>query len=130
MADNTTFPPTVWNVDTVVSVTDGDTVRLVRSRALELDGRRYRLTDLEPKGISHRLAWVDIPERGTKEWAQAKLDLRHWIDLHGPLRAIVYGSAGWDRLLVDLVDADGNSASQWLMKPIAEGGAGWPHYEA
>lgn len=118
---------TEWRVESVVSVTDGDTVRLVRSKPVELDGRRYRLTDDEPKGVPIRLVWVDTPERGDHPgWEQARQDLREWIADHvgtRPLRVVCYESAGWDRLLGDLLDADGNSASQWLMTV-----KGWPPY--
>lgn len=109
------FPATTWHVDSVVTVTDGDTVRMIRSRIIDFDGRAYVLTDSDPRGIPHRLVWVDTPERGDIRWNQARQDLRQWIDTHGPLRAVVYGSAGWDRLLVDLLDVDGNSASQYMM---------------
>lgn len=119
-------PPTIWDVEMVVSITDGDTLRLVRSRVVEFDGRSYRLTDNEPKGIPHRLLWVDTPERGDEPgWTLAKGDLTAFALGRGPLKAVVYGSAGWDRLLVDLIDPDGVSASQWLMKE-----RGWPPYVA
>jgi endonuclease YncB( thermonuclease family) len=118
---------TEWDVESVASVTDGDTVRLIRSRAVEIDGRAFWLTDREAKGVPIRLAWVDTPERGQPGRNEARLDLESWIDRHagtqGPLRVVCYESAGWDRLLGDLIDADGNSASQWLMTE-----RGWPPY--
>jgi hypothetical protein len=46
---------TEWRVETVVSVTDGDTLRLRRSRVIELDGRSYRLTDERPARRTHSL---------------------------------------------------------------------------
>lgn len=122
---------TEWVVDRVTSVTDGDTVRLVRSRITELDGRRYLLSDYDiVSGVPIRLVWVDTPERGHHPgWENARADLAKWIaDRQLPnamptLRVIVYESAGWDRLLGDLLDLDGNSASQWLMIE-----RGWPPY--
>ena len=127
---------TEWRVETVVSVTDGDTVRLRRSRVIELDGRTYRITDEEPRGVSIRLTWVDTPERGDAGYKQAHDDLANWVQERGhamvakqrqPLRVVCYESGGWDRLMGDLLDADGNSASQWLMTE-GNNGAGWPAY--
>jgi endonuclease YncB( thermonuclease family) len=123
---------TEWVVDRVTSVTDGDTVRLVRCRVTELDGRRYLLSDWDiVNGVPIRLVWVDTPERGHHPgWENARADLKTWISQHSPdddrpLRVICYESAGWDRLLGDLLDADGNSASQWMMIE-----RGWPPYVA
>ena len=116
---------TEWVVHQLVKVTDGDTVRVVRRRDIELDGHRYTLSDAAPDGIPIRLVWVDTPERGKPGYNQARDDLKAWIDDRiGPwvddgeerwLRVVCYESAGWDRLLGDLIDTDGNSASQWLM---------------
>jgi endonuclease YncB( thermonuclease family) len=118
---------TEWAVDRVVRITDGDTLRLIRSRPVEIDGRRYRIADDETDGQAIRLVWVDTPEKGTPEWRAARADLGAWVQLFSnhPLRVICYESAGWDRLLGDLIDADGNSASQWLMIE-----KGWPPYHA
>jgi endonuclease YncB( thermonuclease family) len=123
---------TAWRVDLVTHVTDGDTLRLIRSREIELDGRRYWLADAEPEGVAIRLAWVDTPERGVHPgWEQGRADLMDWLSgkgrRAGALHVICYASAGWDRLLGDLLDPDGNSASQWLMTE-GNGGAGWPPY--
>ena len=134
----TNYPGTEWQVESVASVTDGDTVRLIRSRVVEIDGRSYRITDDEPKGIPIRLVWVDTPERGQHPgWEKARDDLREWLapwmvlgsdgrpmtDIAGQLRVVCYESGGWDRLMGDLLDTDGNSASQWLMTE-----RGWPPY--
>lgn len=118
---------TAWDVDQVVTVTDGDTVRLVRHRPFELDGRHYLLADADPRGVPVRLVWVDTPERGDRDgWTRARADLAGWIQARAAasLRVVCYESAGWDRLLGDLIDADGQSASQWLMTV-----KGWPPYE-
>jgi endonuclease YncB( thermonuclease family) len=121
---------TEWEVVSVAKVTDGDTVRLVRRRQIDVDGRRYWLTDVTSESI--RLVWVDTPEKGDHPgWENARADLATWVSHRIPLGAIVprglrvvcYESAGWDRLLGDLIDADGNSASQWLMTE-----RGWPPY--
>jgi len=123
---------TEWRVETVVSVTDGDTVRLRRSRVIELDGRTYRITDEDPRGVAVRLTWVDTPERGDAGYKQAHDELANWVRMHADglgdgLRVVCYESGGWDRLMGDLLDADGNSASQWLMTE-GNSGAGWPAY--
>lgn len=127
MSDGMQFPSTTWHVDEVVSVTDGDTVRLVRSRELHWDGRSYLLADLDPKGVPHRLVWVDAPERGDRPgWENARLDVKAWcLDRlnRGGITAVVYGSGGWDRLLVDLRDADGQSCSEWMIRE-----RGWAPY--
>jgi endonuclease YncB( thermonuclease family) len=115
---------TVWAVDAVPRITDGDTVRLVRSRVIELDGRRYRLTDAEPTGVPIRLVWLDTPERGQPGYLQARDDLAHWIWDRADITVVCYESAGFDRLLGDLIDAEGNSASQYLMIEC-----GWPAYD-
>lgn len=112
---------TTWNVDRVASVTDGDTVRLVRSRIIDFDGRLYRLADADTiKGFPVRLVWVDTPERGDKTgWAKARDDLTGWIDerilADIELTVVCYASGGWDRIMGDLRDAEGNSVSQFLM---------------
>jgi endonuclease YncB( thermonuclease family) len=120
---------TEWQVDAVVSVTDGDTLRVLRSRVTQLGDDWYRIQDVRPDGtrrsVPIRLTWVNTPERGHEGWAEAKGDLLRWVaSLSAPdLRVVCYESAGWDRMLGDLIDADGNSASQWLMVE-----RGWPLY--
>jgi endonuclease YncB( thermonuclease family) len=113
---------TEWMIVTVVSITDGDTVRLIRERHIELDGRRYLLMDdydEKPHGEPIRLVWVDTPERGQDGYAQARMDVANWFAEHnsgmGSLFVYCYESAGWDRILGDVVDVSGNSLSQWLM---------------
>lgn len=106
---------------------DGDTVWLKRSINLPLGDDWYTVTDIEHK--SHRLVWVDAPERGQPGYHQADQDLNEWIlqaQHEGPLKAVVYEeSAGWDRKLCDLINCKGQSASQYL---IVE--KGWPLYGA
>ena len=117
---------TEWDVEDVVSVTDGDTLRLIRSREIQLGDEWFRIADVKSKPI--RLTWVDTPERGQPGYHEAAADLEDWLVAHdGDLRVICYESAGWDRLLADLIDEDGNSASQWLMTS-GNNGAGWPAY--
>jgi endonuclease YncB( thermonuclease family) len=117
---------TTWQVDRIVKVVDGDSLRVVRTRLIDLDGRHYQLTDADPNGVLLRLAWIDTPEKGRPGWAQARADLAVWCTTRtapGPLAAVCYESAGWDRLLADLRDSTGASASQWLMAD-----RGWPAY--
>ena len=120
---------TEWQVDRIDKVTDGDTVRLTRSRIEHMGDHDFRITDVTSMPI--RLVWVDTPEKGDHPgWERARADLTAWLTRYGyddngdpTMRVITYESAGWDRMLGDLLDADGNSASQWLM---TEGG--WPPY--
>src|SRR5690349_17272268 len=89
----------------------------------------FRITDVTSMPI--RLVWVDTPERGDHPgWEKARADLTEWIIQHcydengDPTASVItYESGGWDRMLGDLIDADGNSASQWLMTE-----RGWPPY--
>lgn len=120
----------LWDVVRVVSVTDGDTLRVVRTRVENRDGRRMRLTDDDPDGCPVRLMWVDTPEKRDREaWLRARTDLRAWVEAHsgGRLQVLCMDSGGWDRVLADLRSADGESASHWLMT-YGNGGAGWPPY--
>lgn len=120
---------TEWDIERVASVTDGDTLRVVRSRIEHMGDHDFRITDV--KSVPIRLVWVDTPEdEDHPGWENARSDLMRWIADHsvhvngGGMRVIVYdGGAGWDRLLGDLIDAEGASASQWLMVE-----RGWPPY--
>ncbi len=108
---------------------DGDTVTIVRTGLRRLGDKLFHVTDAEPQPA--RLCWVDTPERGDHPgYAQADLDLDTWIleRLGTGRRITAYcfdGGAGWDRLLVNLVDDLGESASEYLMRRC-----GWPMYEA
>lgn len=109
---------------------DGDTCDLLRTTVQLLADNYKQIADLEPEPV--RLVWVDTPERGELGWALAKAEFTAWIERKlelGPLTVICYGSAGWDRQLGDLIAADGESASQWL---IIHGNdeQGWPPYVA
>lgn len=115
---------------------DGDTVRLIRTGVFKIGDKRWRLTDVtepgQPPGEAIRLVWLDTPESNTRvDWERATAELTAWIDrklLLGPLRVLCYDSAGWDRVLGDLIAADGESASMWMLAAGDEG-RGWPRYE-
>jgi endonuclease YncB( thermonuclease family) len=117
-----------WQVERVSRAVDGDTVRLVRRRVARLDSLEQITRDAHPDGASVRLVWLDTPERGHIDYRKATADLTAWIadaQQRGPLTVICYdGGAGWDRLLGDLLDADGRSASQHMMIEC-----GWPAYQ-
>jgi endonuclease YncB( thermonuclease family) len=117
---------TEWQVEDYIRAVDGDTVRLVRRRTVRYDGLEQTTRDADPAGVSIRLVWVDTPERGHVDYKRATADLKRWVmdREDAGLRVFCYESAGWDRLLGDLLDADGNSASQHLMID-----KGWPPYE-
>lgn len=119
-----------WSVVDVVKVVDGDTVHMVRERLVDLDGRRFMIRDAEP--VSIRLVWIDTPERGDPAWRRARDELVGWVanTLTAPggyLEVVCYESGGWDRIMGDLLDHRGSSASQWLMQN-GDGGLGWPAY--
>lgn len=105
---------------------DGDTCWLTRTRVQLLGDKPFHVQDVDP--VSVRLVWVDTPERGDNPgYKQAAADLTSWLDsavADGPLTVWIYpASAGWDRLLGDIISATGESASQWLMTA-----RGWPPY--
>lgn len=112
---------------------DGDTVTIVRHAIRRLGNDRFHVTDVDPQPA--RLCWVDTPERGDQPgYSQADLDLDTWIlerlNSGRQLTAFCFdGGAGWDRLLVNIVDDAGESASEYLMRPKEQGGCGWPMYE-
>lgn len=119
-----TVSGTEWQVQSVEKVTDGDTLRVIRSRIEHMGDHDFRITDVDSMPI--RLVWVDTPEKGDHPgWEQARADLLGWIEARviTSLRVVCYESGGWDRMMGDLLDADGNSASQWLMIE-----KGWPPY--
>lgn len=110
----------------VVSVTDGDTLRLHLRRTVPLvPGWRQVVEDDDPDGQPVRLVILDTPERGDPGWRLARADLAAWIAARvGMLRCETYESAGWDRLLGDLyVDGRrGDTATQHMLQ------LGWPSY--
>jgi endonuclease YncB( thermonuclease family) len=116
---------TTWLIDSVHHIIDGDTLTVTRSRDLQLGDDWFDIADLKPKSI--RLVWVDTPERGDHPgYEKAREDLSTWLAvslMKGDVHVICYESAGWDRLLGDLIDVDGQSASQWLMTE-----RGWSPY--
>jgi endonuclease YncB( thermonuclease family) len=123
-----------WTVEAIVKLTDGDTLRVRRSRVVNLDGRHFRQTDVKPDGtpgdVAIRLTWVDTPEKGQPGWAEARADLQAWLStaVIDGLTVVCYAHGGFERLLGDLYDATGQSASEYLMTQ-GNGGAGWPPYE-
>jgi hypothetical protein len=133
--DPATALGTAWDVLAVARykngrrLGDGDTLDLLRTRIAQLGDDWFRLTDLTPRPI--RLVWVDTPEHTDPPgWARATADTSGWIERKmalGGFTVVTYGSAGWDRLLGDLIAADGESCSQWLLTQ-ANGGQGWPPY--
>jgi len=105
-----------------IRCTDGDTVRVHRQRAFSHDGYEYELRDVTERPI--RLVHLDTPERGETGWAEARADLQQWIADHAPgLTLVCFYPDNFGRLLGDLIDRDGNSASQWMLAD-----RGWPPY--
>lgn len=112
-------PGTDWQIDKIVSVTDGDTVRLVRRRTTHLEGLRVDVTDSDPKGVSVRLITLDTPERGDNGWAQAADDVRLWLFGNtGRMSVTTWPDGGFGRHLGDIyVTGDrSNTLSQWMIR--------------
>lgn len=107
---------------------DGDTLNVVRRGVQRLGDKDWILEDPTHTGI--RLVWVDTPEKDEPGWAKATADLTKFILPYAKLdgsynmHLVTYGSAGWDRILGDLIGDDGRSASQYLMTECD-----WPMYK-
>jgi endonuclease YncB( thermonuclease family) len=121
---------TTWNVDRIVRVIDGDSLRVVRSRMAQLGDDVFHIRDADPfDGVPVRLLWVDTPERGRPGYTAARDDLAEWIadrstpNAYTNIQVVCHYRDSFGRMLADLIDADGNSASQWLMQV-----RGWPPY--
>jgi endonuclease YncB( thermonuclease family) len=113
-----TVAGTDWVVERVVSITDGDTVRLVRRRSEVIDGLGVDHYDTEPKGIAIRLVTLDTPERGEPGHDKAKQDVIDWLTFwRGELRIETWPGGGFDRLLGDIYAGDrGNTLSQHMLR--------------
>ena len=116
-----------WEAE-LVSVTDGDTVRMHLMRGpvgIDNDFEVVVQTRRDGKGIPIRLVTLQTPERGHPDWSQARRDLTGWIiGRIAHLRVQTYESAKWDRLLGDVYDERdrGETASQFMLK------LGWPPF--
>ena len=124
---------THWKVKQIVRVVDGDTVRMVRERVIDVaDGLQQTITDVDTDddadvdGVSVRLVNLDTPERGDPGYTEAKNDLALWLGNNaGRLRVITYPGGGFDRILGDIyLDGEiGNTATQYMLKD-----RGWEPY--
>lgn len=123
--------PIYWNLLSLDHVVDGDTIKLSRWRS-ELIDQQLEQIIVDRKPISIRLLWVDTPERGDHPgYENAKRDLSTWIQDaldRGPVQLVTYESGGWDRVLGDVIAADGESVSQYMLMH-ANSGQGWPPYK-
>lgn len=116
---------TDWHIDRLVKVTDGDTVRVTRSRTLDvIDGIEISAHDTH--GVAIRLVNLDTPERGQPGYLEARGDLVAWLMLWGDaLRVITYPGGGFDRLLGDIYVGNdpSHTATQYMLRD-----RGWPAY--
>lgn len=122
--------PTEWEVEGVVRVVDGDTVRIIRERTERIDQLEQITRDVadpdgdgDVDGVSVRLVNLNTPERGQAGYAEAKADLAAWLTEHAEhMRVRTYGATGgFDRVLGDffIPGPDGfdlDTASQWMMR--------------
>ena len=132
MTGNPYLLATDWHVDRWWD-TDGDTVRVSRSRTVQVgDGLMARLYDDPaqlPLGLPVRVINLDTPERGNPDWPQACQDAADWLTAAGDdLMVSTWGTqGGFDRLLGDFwVAGDRNNTltahmllAGWL--PYVEG---------
>lgn len=130
---------------TLFSVTDGDTVRVLRrwvaSRVTFSVGSGLLLDDVRelhddpvrhPRGLPGRQVHVDTPERGQPGYKEATADYAAWFERYrGRIRAWVWdqGEGGFSRLLIDpyVADDPDNTAARWMLTE-ANNGKGWPPY--
>lgn len=129
MSDNPYLLATDWHVDSWHD-TDGDTVRVTRSRTVQVaDGLMAHYYDDPtqlPKGLPVRVINLDTPERGDPAWEQACQDAADWLVVNSDkLMLSTWGTqGGFDRLLGDFwVDGDRNDT---LTRYMLE--RGWPPY--
>lgn len=122
---------TDWQVERVVRVVDGDTVRLIRSRVVNAtDDFEVIFRDRREDGVSVRLVNLDTPERGQEGYTQAGLDLARWLSesplyYRRDLRVITYPGGGFDRLLGDIY-VEGRIGETATKHMIID--KGWPPY--
>lgn len=109
---------------------DGDTTNVLTVQMRLLGHRLYWVQEVD--WLSVRAITVDTPEWSTPLGPTAASQTTAWLEramAMGPLSVYLYDSAGWDRLLGDFVNAEGESLSEWLMRPIELGGCGYPAYQ-
>lgn len=113
-----------WQIDHVVSVTDGDTIRAMLSRDEPLDnGLRHKVYTENPKGDPLRLVHLDTPERGQTGYYEARDDVRFWLDAHPWLRVATPYKDSLSRRVADIYVAGdrADTLSQWMVLE-----RGWP----
>ncbi len=124
-------PGTDWAIDHVVSVTDGDTIRVIRSQVVgHTDDLVIAARDRRRNGVAIRLVTLDTPERGEPGYTDAGDDVAVWLLAHqGRLRIETWPGGGFDRLLGDVyVTGDrANTLSQWMLRH-GRRGLGWDAY--
>jgi endonuclease YncB( thermonuclease family) len=111
-------PGTDWQIDRIVRVTDGDSLRVVRRRRTLLDGLRIETTDADfINGVPIRLINLDTPERGHDDYLEARNDVVNWLGRHPHLSITTWPGGGFDRLLGDIwVTGDrSNTLSKWML---------------
>lgn len=113
-------PGTDWTLERIVSVTDGDSLRVLRRRTFFVgDGLEGAIYDAGSKGIPIRLITLDTPERGEDGWARAGDDVRWWLFNNiGRLSITTWTDGGFSRHLGDIwVTGDrSNTLSQWMLR--------------
>lgn len=123
-----------WEISAVHSVTDGDTLRLFRTRTENLDDyvahTIFDRPDVFPRGISVRLINLDTPERGDALYLTAKYDVVNWMMEHAldDLKVMTWSDGGFSRFLGDVyyIDSSGvyHSLTEWMLTK-GNNGQGW-----
>lgn len=123
------FSSIQWRVMEIVSVPDGDSVRLRKTRRVpfevsnEMEG--FVTLQSKTKGQLGRLVTVDTPEKGDPLWREAGDQLEDWLrEREDYLMVTTFEAAGWGRDLMDIYDErNGDSASAYMLS------LGYPLYE-
>lgn len=113
---------TDWTVTRIVSVTDGDSLRVIRRRTTPAgDGLNIDIYDAEPAGVPIRLITLDTPERGKVGYLDARRDVLTWlmqIEAKPGLSITTWPDGGFGRHLGDIwvTGRRSETLSQWMLR--------------
>lgn len=124
--------PVTWEIVERPVARDGDSVYLRRERELVRDDEQI-LIRRDPKRVLCRVQWLACPEISGPHadpvlGPQATRDAQVWFDeqwyvWEGELTAVQHGFEKYGRPLVDVLNPEGESFAQWMLKV-----KGWDPY--